>query len=292
MELRWQPNFDVSAMHAAWAFDSGRQLVDDALRAELRPAVAELAQQAGELHVPRSIFWRQLLSLAADVPSNEQLAQRLFQRLRPDALSPHAVSRLAAAISHCEAIMRRRFPRMLEELALRIGPLRSTWEARGPGLLVLLGEATEPGFIVESATVLPVQPVVGGDGMAHLSTNRVHIELLLTDVDPRLPETLRLAWLLGQLNLDRPSYSEQVHGHALADVAELALLPAILSAAENVQLAQLDQAAVEVALSQWLRTPEEQLGARAQLLLAWWETATESQWPWNTSLAALAQMLT
>ena len=52
---------------------------------------------------------------------------------------------------------------------------------------------------------------------------------LLTNIEPRLPETLRLAWLLGQLNLDRPIYSDRVHGHALGEVAELALMPVRVS---------------------------------------------------------------
>lgn len=292
MELRWQPNFDVSAMHASWAVHSGRHLLDAPLHSELAPAAAELGQLGGLCHVPSSVFWRQLLSLAADEPSNQQLATRLLSRLGPDALSsPSRVSELAAAISRCESIVRRRFPNMIEELALRCGPLQQAWEARGPGLLFLVGEATEVGFITESATVLLVQPVVGGDGMAHITTNRVHIEALLTDADSRLPETLRLAWLLGQLNLDRPVYSEQVHGHALAEVAELALLPAVLAAAENVQLARLDEAAVELALEHWLRIPADRREALANILMAWWETASQSQWPWSTSLAALAKML-
>jgi hypothetical protein len=206
-------------------------------------------------------------------------------------MSPSTVSQMASLIADCKAIMRRRFPHMLEELNVRKGPLQSAWEARGPGLLQTLGSITDPHLIVESATVLLVQPVVGGDGAAHLVSNRVHIEALLTDADSRLPETLRLAWLLGQLNLDLPAYSEHVHGFRLAEVAELALLPAVLTAAEEVQLTSIGQESIELALIEWIRTPQEQLQHLQAILLAWWETATEAKWPWSTSLTALAQML-
>lgn len=291
MELRWQPSFDLSAMHAAWALASGKRLVDPALAEELAPAAAELDRLARLGGLPASVFWRQLLALSADFPSNEQLAERVLSRLQPGTPSPSSTAELARAIAACEAVMRRRFPRMLEELALRVGPMQGVWEARGPGLLHMLGKVTDPDFIVPSATISLVQPVVGGDGAAHLLTNRVHIEALLTDVDPRLPETLRLAWLLGQLNLDRPVYSENVHGHRLAEVAELALLPAIIHAAEELQVTQLAPQTIELALTLWLRTPEERIAPLAEVLMAWWETASAADWGWDTSLAALSKML-
>ncbi|MGN6545216.1 MAG: hypothetical protein ACTHK7_09225 [Aureliella sp.] len=291
MELRWQPSFDLSAMHAAWALASGKRFVDPALAEELAPAATELDRLARQAGVPASMFWRQLLALSAEFPSNEQLAERVLSRLQPGTPSASSTAELARAVAACEAVMRRRFPRMLEELALRVGPMQGVWEARGPGLLRMLGNITDPDFIVPSATISLVQPVVGGDGAAHLLTNRVHIEALLTDVDPRLPETLRLAWLLGQLNLDRPVYSENVHGHRLAEVAELALLPAIIHAAEELQVTQLAPQTIELALALWLRTPEERIAPLAEILMAWWETASAADWGWDTSLAALSKML-
>lgn len=291
MELRWQPSFDLSAMHAAWASVGGKPFIDQAFAAELAPTAAELERWARQHSLPTAVFWRQLLTLSAEIPSNDQLAQRLLGRLMPGAAAPSSTAQLAAALAACEAVVRRRFPRMLEELTLRITPLQLAWEARGPGLLYMLGEATDPDFIVQSATVCLVQPVVGGDGAAHLLTNRVHLEALLTDVDPALPETLRLAWLLGQLNLDRPIYSENVHGHALAEVAELALLPAIIHAAEQLQLAQFTPQTIQLALALWLRTPAEQQVPLQEVLTAWWETASAADWSWNTSLTALSRML-
>lgn len=291
MELRWQPNLDVSALHAAWAVASGRQLLDATLEQKLAGAAVELAKLAGSWDVPPGIFWRQLLGLAADLPVNAELADRIYRRLAGGAPGATTVSYIASLFAQCKAAFRQTFPNALEQLQLRIGPLQEAWEARGPGLLATIKRSTADDFLVESAGIVLVQPVVGGDGLAHLYTNRVHIEAVLTNIEPRLPETLRLAWLLGQLNLDRPIYSDRVHGHALGEVAELALMPVVLAAAEEVELTRLSVDNLQLALTQWTRTPSESREGLADTLIAWWETAVEGQWDWNTRLAALSQML-
>ncbi len=274
-----------------WAIASGRTLIDANLETAFAKPTAELTKLAASWHVPPSVFWRQLLGLAADLPVNSELADRVHRRLVGGAASPTSLSRLTGLIAECETLFRQTFPRASEELPLRVGPLESAWEARGPGIMAMIQSSTAEDFLVEAAGVVLVQPVVGGDGLAHLTCNRVHIEAVLTNVEPRLPETLRLAWLLGQLNLDRPVYSDRVHGHALGEVAELALLPVVLAAAEEVELTPLSGATLELALQCWLRKPSDKCGFLAELLLAWWETSTEGQWDWNTRLTGLAQML-
>jgi len=51
---------------------------------------------------------------------------------------------------------------------------------------------------------------LGGAGAAQLRTNSVRLEAVLTHPDPQLPETLRLGWLLSQLNQDLPIYSDTI----------------------------------------------------------------------------------
>ncbi len=130
---------------------------------------------------------------------------------------------------------------------------------------------------MESAGIVLVQPVYGGDGLAHIYTNRVHIEAVLTDVDPRFTEVLRLAWLLGQLNLDRPIFSEQVHGHRLGQIAELALIPVLLSAAEQVQLCTMSAESLTLALQMWTMRDLQSSQRLAQVLSAWWETSPKAR---------------
>lgn len=291
MELRWLPNVDVSALHTAWVLASGRQLIQPQLAESMAAPAEQLQRLVTSWQVPPSVFWRQLLGLAADLPVNSELADRLYRRLVGGSPGDAVISQAVQAIAACKNGFRQAFPKALEELQLRVGPLEAAWEARGPGLLAMMQRSTEAEFLVEVAGVVLVQPVVGGDGLAHLYCNRVHIEAVLTNVEPRLPETLRLAWLLGQLNLDRPIYSDRVHGHALGEVAELALMPVLLAAAEEVELTQLNPQTLELALRCWARKPAGECSALCDTLMAWWETADAGQWDWNTRLAALAAML-
>lgn len=291
MELRWIPNIDVSAIHAAWVLSSGRSLLDSNFAEKVAGPAAELAKLASSWHASPNLFWRQLLGMAADLPVNAELVDRLYRRLAGGSPGQATASHAASVLAQCKAVFRQALPKALEELQLRVGPLQLAWEARGPGLMAMIKRSTEEGFLVESAGVVLVQPVVGGDGLAHLYCNRAHLEAVLTNVEPRLPETLRLAWMLGQLNLDRPFYSDRVHGHVLGEVAELALMPVVLAAAEEVELARLTTETLQLSLEQWTRTPTENRQQLAETLMAWWETATEGQWDWNTRLAALSQML-
>lgn len=290
MDLRWIPSVDVSALHAAWVITSGRELLDASLTEKLIEHAALIVAIADDWNVPKDLFWRHLLGLAVDNPSESELVSRLNSKLRGARETINA-SHVGRPIWHCKTAYKNHFPDALDELRLRMGPLQSAWEARGPGLMAMVRQFTGEDFLVESALVVLVRPVVGGDGLAHIYNNRVHMEAVLTNVEPRLPETLRLGWLLGQLNLDRPLYSDRVHGHSLGQVAELALLPVVLAAAEEVELAHLSVDSVQLALEHWTRTPADQRAQLSETLLAWWETSTEGQWEWNTRLAGLSQML-
>ena len=131
-------------------------------------------------------------------------------------------------------------PKLLDELELRAGPLREQWEGRGPGLLAGICRLTEPGILVERADVLVVYPVAGGGGTAHREHNAVSIEAVLANPLPQLPEVARLAWLIAQLNLDLPRYTETLRGSRR--VAALATIPPTLAAAADVELVQDDRA--------------------------------------------------
>ena len=89
---------------------------------------------------------------------------------------------------------------MADELPLRLEPLRSQWEARGPGLLFGVRRLTSVDWLVPSANVVLLPPVLGGAGQAHPTYNVVTFEAVLANPISRLPEVLRLGWLLAQLN--------------------------------------------------------------------------------------------
>jgi hypothetical protein len=155
---------------------------------------------------------------------------------------------------------------------------------------------TELGLVVEQADVILVHPALGGGGYAHLPYNSVRIEAVLANPHAELPEVVRLAWLVSQLSLDLPKYSEKIDPTRLAHVAALAVMPPVLSAAEQVELARYDDATLRLALSSWAMpgvgaSPEADTEVVVGTLDTWWRTFTESPAPFPVALVALDQML-
>ncbi len=148
---------------------------------------------------------------------------------------------------------------------------------------------TDERLIVEQANVVLVYPALGGGGVAHLLYNSVRLEAVLTDPHPSLPETVRLAWLLAQLNLDLPIHSEAISSVDLPWIGSLAMIPPVLSAAEAVEWARLDPPTVAEALAAW-HLADDHLEELADMLLDWWKTYRASRPRWAVALAALEQM--
>ena len=201
---------------------------------------------------------------------------------------------MAGCIAGLEAAWLRHQPRLVDELAVRGRPLREQWEARGPGLLRAVEKLTPEEFpeelLVSAAEVVLVSPLVGGHGRAHLLSNRVTFEAVLTHPYPDLPETVRLGWLLAQLHLDVPRLGETVPSFRLPRLARLATLPLVLAAAESVELAQFNQATLGQAITRWYVAPPT-TDELPQQLLDWWHAYSTTDTRWPVALAALDAMV-
>jgi hypothetical protein len=289
-QLTWKPDTLVSLLHAGEAASRGVALADPRLAEAVEQPAAELAShmRANQISTPR--LWRHLIPLAAKLANRRQLAETVVTKIigRVDRFEAIA-AQLAAGIAGIEMAGRAALPNLAEELPLRERPLREQWEARGPGLLHQLGLVTEEQLLPEQADVLLLHPALGGAGVAHLKYNSVRLEAVLANPQAELPEVVRLGWLIGQLQLDVPVYSEHIHADRLLHIAQFAMLPAILAAAERVELARLTPETVRLAIDTWrLQTPEGVDGAA--LVLQWWETYSATRPPWRVALTALDQL--
>lgn len=293
MHLYWQPAFSTSCLHAAWACQSGLPLADERVQAAVGEAEVSLSAALSESGVPSDLFWRHLLGLSPSLASNRDLAEAVLRKSvgAGDERYPPLVPRVERAIDQIESGMRLVFPKMEEELALRLGPLKEQWESRGPGLLGIVTRLTEPGFLVEDATILLVQPALGGGGMAHLQYNAVRIEAVLANPLPQLPEAVRLGWLVSQLNCDLPRYADEIHGSRLELVSALALLPIVLAAGQEVEWVPPHPAIYEQALAAWFVSPAFDPAATADILRTWWQTYQAMRPNWAVALTALDRML-
>ena len=91
-------------------------------------------------------------------------------------------------------------PSFRQEMELRRQPLNHQWLARGPGFLRQLDELVGPA-VDEDVTLFGVIPCRGGWVCCVPAVNAILIEWLLTNVDDRVPEIARLAWLLTRLRI-------------------------------------------------------------------------------------------
>ncbi len=107
---------------------------------------------------------------------------------------------------------------------------------------------------------------------------------------PELPEPLRLAWLVAQLNLKLPVYSETLPRERLALIAGLALVPVVLAAAEPLEQAVCDEPTIRRAVARWMPLAP---GAEAwpDVVVAWWDVYRTMRPRWLAALQALDQML-
>jgi hypothetical protein len=289
-QLNWRPSFSASCLHAAKAIVDGRALADQRLSVALQSAAVELQSRIDSAGLPSEVMWRHLIPLAATIESNRQLAElALTKAVGKSTRAEVQIASLAQAIAQLESAMRGVLPKFDEELALRVGPLRQQWEARGPGLLFGVGRLTEEGVLPSNVEVALLHPAIGGAGEAFLPYNLVTIEGVLTNPHPELPETVRLGWLVGQLNADLPRYGENVLAQRLAHVAGFAVLPPVLQAAEDVELVQNSPQLIGKAISAWNLSVLPDVDAAA-LISDWWSTYLDGRPPWGVALTALDQM--
>jgi hypothetical protein len=153
-----------------------------------------------------------------------------------------------------------------------------------------IANLTEEEIAPEQADVLLVRPVFGGAGGSHLANNSVRIEAVLANPHPDLPEVVRLAWLLAQLELDLPRFSEEVQADRLPHVARLAMVPAVLRAAEAVELVRYTPELVGRAIAAWGLALPPHLDP-VTTATDWWETYQLDKPPLPVALKALDEML-
>ncbi|MBW8884374.1 MAG: hypothetical protein JF612_06255 [Planctomycetia bacterium] len=290
VEVNWRMCELTSGLHAAEAIARNEPLADSRLAAALTEPALQLAAEIRAANLPAERFWRHLIPLSANLAGPRLLLEAALTKTigrgaRLEAMIPAFEAQLAAVdIANQTAL-----PNLNEELALRERPLREQWEARGNGMMHRIGQVTDENLVVPQCDVLLVHPALGGAGEAHLAYNSVRIEAVLANPYAELPEVVRLAWLIAQLQLDLPRYSDTIHADRLPGIARFAMLPPALVAAEAVELMRFTPEMIAMAIAAWRLAVPEGIEAAA-ILSQWWQTYIEARPPWNVALAALDQM--
>ncbi len=292
LEIRWIASFSASSLHAAAAIFQKRPLADLALAKNLTESAAALAYAAHVCGFSATKLFEHLVPLARGIDSNRELAETAIRRaIGPDA-GEIDVESISEAIHDVETAFQKAQPAAVHQLELRAPVLMEQWEARGPGLLKCIGRLTEPTLVEGNADVVLVHPILGGGGRAYILYNCAVLESVLANPHASLPEVVRLGWMLSQLNLDIPRWSETIPGTRLPRVAAIAMLPVALAAAETVELARLDRDTLLLALQIWhVADSAETANTLATPLWQWWQSYAESRPGWAAALAALDRMI-
>jgi hypothetical protein len=287
-EIQWVASSRASGLHAAEALRRRLPLADEAWQNELKGPVDGLSDRIASCGLRQEMVWRHLHGLTRESGGERQLAEQALRKVY-GLVSTEAVQSVADGLTEVARAVERVQPRIQQELPLRIEPLRQQWEARGPGLLRQMAVRIDEHLLVKHAEVILVHPVLGGGGESHLLYDSLRLEAVLYHPIAELPETLRLAWLVAQLNQELPGYSDAIDPVRLHDLAAIALVPAALMSAEYVDLARFDEPTLALALQAWHLPPlADNLPA---LVWDWWHTYFETRPPWRIALQALDHLL-
>jgi hypothetical protein len=292
LEIAWKADSRLAALHLAYC-RVAKSLIDSRELPNRLDADPLLEGCERLLLTSQERFWDLLFQLSPDSISCRELAERLCVRcLAPEMRSDRLTADLAGRIREAEVYFGQRYSNFAEEMKLRTRPMQEQWEAYGPGLLNQLNQFLKESLMVDSAEVYLVPPVSGGMGWAHLHTNRCHVEALLTNPDSELPEVMRLAWLLAQLDFERPEYSDWISTFRLRRVAGLATLPPVLLAGEELGLCTTSVPLIHRAIELWrLELPGPKAQALAEVLSVWWQTVCSGQTRWSIALTGLDRMI-
>lgn len=288
LSIDWQTSVAASAWHAAERLTRQAPVVDARVADALVEPAAALAGELANLGIDAAAWWAQQLPLAATPVSVRERVEIGLRKAFGSAVAGRAAGPLAGRILPIEQALLRAIPAVSSELELRLPPWRQQWEARGPGLLYGLRRLTETDLLPETARVVLVHPAAGGAGRAFAPYNLVLCEATLTDPEPRLPELVRLGWLLAQLNLDLPRYGDRLPRERLLRAAAWGLAPITLAAAEDAELARADRAGLELAIARWELGGPVNLG---EILDTWYGVYRDTRPDFGASLVALDAML-
>ena len=296
VRLDWVVHAAPSYLHAAAASRTPRAGAESPLLAAVAEPAAKLDTLAAAAGIDPGLLLDHLVPLSTGIPNPRELAEVALRKSGgPSAVAAHTQP-LSAVLGELYRAGQAVHADLEHDLRLRAGPLRELWEARGSGLLRLIGGLTDRDLLPESARVLLVQPVLGGGGQPHLGYNAVRIEAVLANPIEGLPEVARLGWLLSTLNLDLGRFADRLRRDRLSWIGPLALIPAALAAASQVELTGDPQAALSRAVEHWftggwLPPPRGSAESLADALDRWWRVYQAAPPPWNVALEALDRLL-
>jgi hypothetical protein len=266
--MRWKAPVRATTWHVVERALSGARVANPKLLATLQPVVVRLAdsiEAAG--HEPVSLITSLLPLTLGDASTHDMLHNE-------ETSDVDFIAQFIAAIDDVEQVLRQAVPRIEQELAIRTALLQAQWEAFGPGLVRSIERLTGTAANADPITLnlVLVYPATGGYACAFPAAHVALWEAVLTDVEPRLPEVLRVGWLAAQQTLWMNDTAQSEEALFENSALRLAAAAVTLSAGQELDLTRDDRETLELALKTW-RPSQTHVSATAALVSDWWSAA-------------------
>lgn len=290
--IQWVPHPELSAAHAAYVVATRAKCNDEKTEQLLVQPVTEVNNRLLASAVDVGQFWQQyLLQIMSDVPMENACGFALLSAGANEMQVDQTTKAIVHRLGDARLAFMSRYPKLAEQLDLRARPLRERWETYGPGLLnqvgkQIWGDSTPDEWWMPQVTALTVQPLRGGDGGCDPVNSRFWLEAMLTDVDPRVPEVLRIAWLLTSMAID--TYARETSGDLRLMLPwSLVSVPLVLQAGRELELVRGEALPVSEAMELWHFAD----AGVAATVSQWWSDQRDSTAPMPARLKTLDQML-
>lgn len=285
--LQWEPGADLSPLYTAACLGDYGGLADARAESAIAEFVAVINDRLEYNEVPVGEFWWRLVARGS---SKRTDAERATAALVEAGCSELVVDQAAITISGRLTDVRIAFsslyPKLQQQLPLRARPLQEQWDAYGPGLLKAIARRINDKLMPQRARIELVHPASGGGGIPVPDEGWLAIEAVLTNPSLRVPEVLRLAWLIARLGLGRAEASRLVPQQRVGHTAASALLPITLQAGADLGLVDAPESLLEETLQLWRMHSVD-----ADALFDWWQQTRQGELPFPVALKALDRML-
>lgn len=290
--VRWITDPELSAVQAAYIVATGAPCVDEKTLQRLVGPVTGINTRLISSSIDVREFWqRYRWESVDDNDSNRACTVALLAAGCSEFQIEQTSKAISSLLSECRSSFKGRFPKLGEQLELRARPLKERWETVGPGLLrdiqrQVWGERPPSEWWPTRTEGLLIQPIRGGDGGYVASAGIFWIEAMLTDVDPKVPEVLRVAWLMTQLAIEA-HVREKSGDHSLARVWSLASVPLVLTAARDLEVIRGESLPIKGAIELWNLGDE----AISDKLEFWWQQTLAAKTPLPIALKEFDRLL-
>jgi hypothetical protein len=259
IDIRWCWPEWTSALYAAHVCAQGCPLAADRTLGHFPQTAQRYAALVTSLIGSLDSWWPHVLALSAQRETAEQLVEESLARAGIR-LATNSLGQLVQATQNLYDAFVQVIPDCQAILRLRARPLQELWATRGPGLMhylkktflpntPLLNKADTDADVLHVVLVHPLRSM--GGGSAYPVYRTVIMEAMLVNPMSHLPETLRLAWLLGQLLLEPVLKSHCAAWGPVGLPLPVVLIPPILEAAEYVEWATADTRLLQQAAQHW-----------------------------------------